>query len=144
LLTSLSPAIYQYVEDTQSCEEAVAILKKAYKKQKNPVLARHLIATRRQRSDESLAEVVQALLVLAKDCEFKDVTAAKNQEDLVRDAFISGIMSSTIWQHLLGHSELDLLTAIDLAEDMVQKQSAPYSSCKVPATISTMCVNTSA
>jgi len=55
-LTSLSPAIYEYVEDAQSYEEAVEILKKAYKKQKNPVFARHLLVTRGQRTDESLAE----------------------------------------------------------------------------------------
>jgi len=39
---------------------------------------------------------VQASKVLTKDCEFKDVTAAKNQNDLVKDAFINGITSSTI------------------------------------------------
>jgi len=55
LLTSLSPAIYEYVEDAQSYQEAVETLK-AYKKQKNPVLARHLLATRGQRSKESLAQ----------------------------------------------------------------------------------------
>jgi len=84
----------------------------------------------------ALTEFVQVLKVLAKDCEFKDVTAAKNQEDLVRGAFISGI--SIIRQRLLEHSELDLRTAIDFADslDMAQKQSALYSSCKVPATIS--------
>jgi len=97
-----------------------------------------LLPTRGQRPDESLAEFVQALNVLAKDCEFKGVTAAKNQEDLVRDVFISCITSSTIRQRLLEHSQLDLRTAIDFADslDMAQKQSASYSSCKVPATIS--------
>jgi len=137
LLTSPFPAIYEYVEDVQSYEGAVEILKKACKKHKNPVFARHLLATRGQRSDESLAEFVQALKVLEKDCEFKDVTAAKNQ-DLIRDAFINGITSSTIRQRLLEHSELDIRTAIDLADslDMAQKQSASCSSCKVSATVS--------
>jgi len=56
----------------------------------------------------------------------------------VKDAFISGITSTTIRQRLLEHSELDLQTAIDFADslDTAQKQSASYSSCKVPATIS--------
>jgi len=137
LLTSLSPAIYEFVEDAQSYGESVEILKKAYKKQKNPVFARHLLATRGQCSDESLAEFVQVLKILAKDCEFKDVTVAKN-EDLIKDVLINGITSGIIRQHFIEHSELDLRTAIDLADslDMARKQSVSYYSCKVPGTIS--------
>ena len=70
LLTSLSPTIYEYVEDAQTYDEAIKILKKTYKQQNNPVFARHLLATREQRAGESLSEFVQALKILAKDCEF--------------------------------------------------------------------------
>ena len=70
LLTFLSPTIFEYVEDAQSYDEVIKILEKTYRKQKNPVFARHLLATRGQRPDESLAEFLQALNVLAKDCVF--------------------------------------------------------------------------
>jgi len=68
---------------------------------------------------------------VAKDCEFKNVTAAQNQKDLVREAFIDGIASTSVRQ-------LDLRTAINLADSlgMAQKRSASHSSCTLPATIS--------
>lgn len=138
LLTSLSPAVFEYVEDAQTYESAVEILEKTYKKQKNPVFARHLLATRGQRPDESLAEYVQALKILAKDCAFKDVSAAENRESLIRDSFINGLASNSIRQRLLEHAELDLQKAMDLANslDMAQKQSAIYSSTKTLASAS--------
>jgi len=130
LLTFLSPTIFEYVEDAQSYDEVIKILEKTYRKQKNPVFGRHLLATRGQRPDESLAELLQALNVLAKDCVFKDVTAAQSKQEFIRDTFINGLSSSSIRQRLLEHADLDLRKAIDLADslDMAQKQSAMYSS----------------
>jgi len=106
---------------------------KTYRKQKNPVFARHLLATRGQRPDESLAEFLQALSILAKDCVFKDVTAAQSKEEFIRDIFKNGLSSSSIRQRLLEHADLDLREAIDLADslNMAQNQSATYSSTKL-------------
>ena len=80
-----------------------------------------------------MAEFLQALNVLAKDCVFKDVTAAQSKEEFIRDTFINGLSSSSIRQRLLEHADLDLRKAIDLADslDMAQKQSATYSSTKL-------------
>jgi len=133
LSTFLSPTTFEYVEDAQSYDEAIKILEKTYRKQKNPVFARHLLATRGQRPDESLAEFLQALNVLAKDCVFKDVTSAQSKEEVIRDTFINRLSSSSIRQRLLEHANLHLRKAIDLADslDMAQKQSATYSSTKL-------------
>ena len=91
-----------------------------------------MLATRGQRPDESLAEFLQALNVLAKDCVFKGVTAAQSKEEFIRDTFINGLSSSSI-RRLLEHADLDLRKAIDLADslDMAQKQSATYSSTEL-------------
>ena len=80
-----------------------------------------------------MAEFFQALNVLAKDCVFKDVTAAQSEEEFIRDTYINGLSSSSIRQRLLEHADLDLRKAIDLADDldMTQKQSATYSSIKL-------------
>jgi len=77
-----------------------------------------LLATRGQRPDECLAEFLQALNVLAKDCVFKDVTAAQSKEEFISDTFINGLSSSSIRQRLLEHADLDLRKAIDLADSL--------------------------
>ncbi len=69
-----------------------------------PTNARHLLATRRQKSGETLDES------LAKDCKFKDVTATVYRDESVRDAFITGLQSGSIRQRLLENSTLDLNT----------------------------------
>ena len=72
-----------------------------------PTNARHLLATRRQKSGETLDEFLQAL---AKDCKFEDVTATVYRDESVRDAFITGLQSGSIRQRLLENSTLDLNT----------------------------------
>ena len=66
----------------------------------NEIFARHCLATRQQKPGENLDEFLQALKILSKDCNFKDVTAARHQEETIRDAFISGLQSSIIRQRL--------------------------------------------
>ena len=54
LVNFLTPSVYQYIEDCETYEAAVAELKRVYVKTKNNVFARHLLATRRQLPGESL------------------------------------------------------------------------------------------
>lgn len=76
LVNYVSPRTYEYIEHCGTYAEAIATLKDLYIKPTNEIFARHLLATRRQRSGESMDEFLQALKTLAKDCKFKDVTAA--------------------------------------------------------------------
>ena len=55
-----TPSVYQYIEDCETYEAAVAELKRVYVKTKNNVFARHL-ATRRQLPGESLQQFLQVL-----------------------------------------------------------------------------------
>ena len=57
-------SVYQYIEDCETYEAAVAELKRVYVKTKN-VFARHLLATRRQLPGESLQQFLQVLKTLS-------------------------------------------------------------------------------
>ena len=70
--------------------------------------------------------MIRRLVVLenfAKDCDFKAVTAEQYRDNSVREAFISGMVSSVIRQRLLEKKELDLTSAAELARslEMVKK-----------------------
>ncbi|XP_068235942.1 uncharacterized protein [Palaemon carinicauda] len=101
-------------------------------KPNNEIFARHLLATRRQNSDKSLDQFLQALKLLAKDCQFKSVTVEEACDSYVRDAFINGLVSGAIRQRLLENLTLNSNTAYEQAHtlEMAQKHSASYSSAK--------------
>ena len=86
------------------------MLEKLYIAPKNEILARHL-ATRRQQPGESLSEYLNILKLLAKEYNFKAVTATEHQEEMIRDAFINGLQSHCVRQWLLENVIFDLEVA---------------------------------
>nr|XP_037871363.1 uncharacterized protein LOC119629490 [Bombyx mori] len=74
-----------------------------------------MLATRKQRPEESIDTYLQALKLLSKDCDFVAVDAETNKNDSVRDAFISGISSHKIRQRLLENLTLTLDQAYNQA-----------------------------
>ena len=128
LVASVSHSVYDYIEDCTTYDDAIAILRAVYVKPKNEIFARHLLATRRQQSGESLDEFLQELRKLGKDCNFKQVSADVYKEELIRDSFINGISSNHIRQRLLENNTLDLTTAYNQATslDLAQRQSDAY------------------
>ena len=85
--------------------------------------------TRSQKEAETIDEYVHGLNQLARDCEFKNVSAEEYKHDLTRDAFINGICFSTIRQRLLEENQIDFKSALGKAQmlDRAEKQSAFYS-----------------
>ena len=62
LITSfLSHRTYEITADTTTYDQARMTLYNAYHKRKNSVFARHLLMSRPQKSEESIAEYVHAL-----------------------------------------------------------------------------------
>ena len=98
LVNFLTPSVYQYIEDCETYEAAVAELKRVYVKTKNDVFARHLLATQKQLPGESLQQFLQVLKTLSKDCTFRAVSAEQYRGELVRDAFINGLASAAVRQ----------------------------------------------
>jgi len=84
----------------------------------NPIFARHVLATRKQKQAESLQTFMQELLILSKDCNFNDVTAEEYRNELVRDACINGLSSHSIRQRLLENHRLTLDQAFDIASSI--------------------------
>ncbi|XP_042203814.1 uncharacterized protein LOC121853621 [Homarus americanus] len=136
LCNFVSPSVCEYIADCVSYDAAILDLQNLYIKPKNEVIARHLQATRRQQSGESLDEYLQDLRQLSKDCNFKVVTAEANRDEYIRDAFINGLLSPMIRQRLLENKTLDLGTAFDQARSRSKKLrvlssvSGSYESCR--------------
>ena len=136
LINFLSPAVYLYVEDCDTYEAALEVLKTTHIKKKNDIFARHILATRKQQSGETLEQFLQALKVLSKDCMFKAVSAEQYREPLLGDAFINGLSSSAIRQRLLEKDDLTLQIVFEQAYTLhrAYEQSSSYSGSLSAAT----------
>ena len=101
----------------------------------NEIFARHKLATRKQQLGESLDEYLQELKILGKDCNFSDVTAYQYRDEAVRDAFITGLLSTNIRQRLLENKTLNFQTAFDQARalDTAQRSSETYNNFSTTA-----------
>ena len=108
LINFISPEIFEYISDCSDYDSAIEATKNVYIKPPNTIFARHLLATRRQQNSETFDEYIQALKILAKDCNFRAVTATQYQDEAIRDAFINGINSNGIRQRLLEHNDMTL------------------------------------
>ena len=103
------------------------MLDQTFLKQKNATYAKHLLLTREQKPGESIAEYSRELKSLAKDCDWRAVSAQELQSELTRDAFITGITSSFIKQRLLEEDALTLDDAISKAEILEKAQNQSRS-----------------
>ena len=110
LINLVSPAVYKYIADCKTYDEAISKLNELYINPSNEIFACHKLATRKQNPGESIDEFLQSLCNLAKDCNFKAVKAESYCEESIRAAFISGLSSNLIRQRLLEGGSLTLKT----------------------------------
>ena len=129
LVNYVSPEAYSHISDCRTYEEAISALKKVYVKPKNIIFARHKLATRRQQPGETVDDYLLSLKLLAKECDFKDVTADVYSQESIRDSFISGLSSSVIRQRLLEKETMTLNDAALLARslDAAQRNAEGYA-----------------
>ena len=135
LINYVSSEVYQLFYEATTYDEAINLLKSLYVKTPNEIFARHKLATRKQQPGESLDEYLQELKILSKDCNFSDVTAYQYRDEAVRDAFITGLLSTNIRQRLLENKTLNLQTAFDQARalDTAQRSSETYNNFSTTA-----------
>ena len=128
LTNSVAYNVYDYIEECVTYDSGIRVLENLYVKTPNEIFARHLLATFRQTPGQSLNDFVQKLQGLGKDCSFRPVTARVYREELVRDAFINGIISSSIRRRLLENRELTLRDAVTQANtlELAQQNSLAY------------------
>ena len=129
LINHVSPDVYEYIADHVTYASALNRLKELYIKPTNEIFARHTLSTRKQKEEETIDMYIESLLSLAKECDFQAVNAIENRDDYVRDAFITGLRSSSIRQRLLENRTLKLNTAVDQARSLylAQKNSESYA-----------------
>ena len=134
LVNYVPPTVYCSIESATTYN-ALSILNSIYIKPKNEAFAWHLLAIRSQHSDESIEEYFRELCELAKNCNFKDVSADKNRNQAIRDPFIRGLASEFICQRLLENQTLDFKTAYDQARtlDSAQCNSESYTQPRMAA-----------
>ena len=130
LANFVSPSIFQHIEECTEYGVAVGILQALFVKPRNEIFARHILATRCQKPNETLDEFLHSLKTLSKDCNFQSVTTSKYREESIRDAFITGLRSPSIRQRLLENNTLDLKTMFDQARslELAMRFSESYSS----------------
>ncbi|KAL7633690.1 UNVERIFIED_CONTAM: hypothetical protein RMT77_015644 [Armadillidium vulgare] len=145
LINYIAPAVYEYISSCETYEEATEVLTQLYVKPKNEIFARHQLATRRQQSGENLDEFLQVLKQLSIDCNFRAVSAEKNRDDAIRDAFITGLNSTYIRQRLLENKTLELQSAFEQARalDIAQQNSSSYSTPYTPLSASVSAIENS-
>ena len=108
MINYIEPVVYDFVSECVSFEEALRTLESIYVKPKNVIFARHLLSTRKQKSGENLDQFLNNLKTLAKDCNISAVNAEQYKSEMIRDAFINGLVSNSIRQRLLENKTLDL------------------------------------
>ena len=101
LINNVSSEVFSFISGAKPYEDAMEILNNVYIRPKNTVFARFCLKDRRQALTESMDDYLRQLYILAKDCDYKDVSAQQHQEESIRDAFIAGICTNEIRQRLL-------------------------------------------
>ena len=123
LVNCVSYQVYEYIEESTTYGTAIATLRDLFSKTPNEVFARHLLAAAKQKPGHTLDEFLLSLQKLAKDCNFRAVTGVQYKQEIIRDAFTYGFISTGIRQRLLEHRELNLETAVEKARAMELTQN---------------------
>lgn len=115
LINYVSPNIFESICNCISFEEAITTLEESFIKPQNVVHARYCLSKAKQTHGESIDQFYNKLKRLSLPCNFQAVTADDNKSEYIRDAFISGLESSKIRQHLFEMKSLTLQDAISQA-----------------------------
>ncbi len=129
VLIYISTSVYDYISECENYDSAIETLQSLYVVPKNEIFARHLLNARKQQPGESLDAFLNQLKLLAKDCQYKAVTADVYKQEQIRDAFIDGLLTPSIRQRLLENTTLTLSQAFTQARslELAQKTSDQYS-----------------
>ena len=130
LINYIEPDVFDCISEETDYDAAITALETLYIKPVNVIYARHMLVTRKQDSSESLDFFLQALKGLAKPCQFELPTTAKlYEEEYIRDAFISGLVSPAIRQRLLEEESMTLAQAFDKARAIEVARAVQSNEC---------------
>jgi len=100
LVNFVDPSIYELIAECEEYATAIGILASTYDKTKNFVFARYLLSSCKQEQGQRLDQYLIKLKTLAKDCEYKAVSAEQYKTEAIMDAFINGLSSAHIRQRI--------------------------------------------
>lgn len=128
LVNYVSTDIYDHISDCKTFDEAVSQLETLFIKPRNEVFCRHLLSIARQEPTESVDQYLQRLKHLARDCDYKAVSAEVHRDEGIRDVFIRGLRSPPIRQRILESRNIDLVSIASQARslELAQEQSTSY------------------
>lgn len=128
LSNCISSTVFAYIADCSDYDAAITILRDLYEKKKNPIFARFTLYSRKQKESESIDDYYVALQQLARDCSYTNVTADTYRQEAIRDAFVSGITSTSIRQRLFENTQSDLSEVITLSRilETAQRDATAY------------------
>ena len=115
LANCITSEIWMDIKDAATFDEAKSILNNLFIKQPSEPYARHKLQSAKQEEGQSLESFRRALDRLSRDCNFTDVTAVRYRQDMLLQAFISGLRSNDIRKRLLEEKELTFDDAFKLA-----------------------------
>ena len=129
LICFVTPTVYAHIAEEATYGAAIKRLEKLYVKKKNVVCARYLLLSKKQEAGQSIDDFVTTLHQLTKDCNFQNVTAAEYSDQMVLNAFISGLSDASIRQRLLESDDLTFEQAYDKARvfELAKKNSDKYT-----------------
>lgn len=98
-------------EDSDNLGKIIEQFERYCVQKKNVTFERHLFNTRIQQEGETVDNFVKALRILAKTCDYADLT-----EGLIKDRIVAGIISDNIRTRLLERTDLKLEEAIHVVK----------------------------
>ena len=132
LIAHISKDVYDYVSECLTYQEAIQTLERLYVKPCNIIFVRHLLMPCKQQQAQSLDDYLQKLKQLAKDCNYRSVSADVSRNEAIRNAFISGLLSTSIRSRLLENTRDKSMTLKAIFNearcfDTAQKSSESYT-----------------
>ena len=134
LVNHVSTEVYDFISECQTYEEAIDLLNRLFIKPKNELFARHVLSIAKQEVNENLDQYFQRLKNLAKDCNYRSVSADVYRDESIRDVLIRGFRSSSIRQRILESRNTELQAIFEQARslELAQEQSSSFYSSTKP------------
>ena len=111
----LSRPIYKFISEETKYENAIAVLQNLFVKLKNKIYARHMFATAKLDTGESIGEFILSINELSQNCDFIAISTQECKDDMKRDSFIKRLCSNFIRHSLLENRTLTFTEALEKA-----------------------------
>ncbi|GAA56029.1 hypothetical protein CLF_109672 [Clonorchis sinensis] len=96
LANFLSPSVYQHVRECTTYEDAIQTLGTMHIMPKSEVFSRHVLATTIEEPGQLVDAFLKKLRYLAKDCNFRAVSADEYRDEAIRNALITGLQCNSV------------------------------------------------